>query len=446
MDLTTKQLTTKPSTIIPEGDKTEGIENDTPLDECNCSNPSSTSNRYSQSPSEDSDTPSESMLKPRQVSNISSIPGINVSVSEATAKVDINQMVERCVISTNTTVDTISDDEHVEMGTNISPASPVQDIIMSNPDAIGKNSIGNIVLDPKKIVIGMNAVTDRNFDIVNTHTNVENVVTGKIVTNISIAQCSQNVMLGANITLNMPTVPFENASMGKNIMSSKDIATPTDSSEKAKMGKNVTPDNILFNRNTVISAENAMMGINVTSNTNVDPCENAVMGKNVTSNNEASTQNVVLSVENAAMGINVTSDNIVGLSENAVMGKNINTNNTTDQMVNDIRNVESVEIMPMLDSDATIDSFDPYRDAQLSGALEQLSAMENTAIDTLATMDILHQIQSSHSSEYNYMSKEVIKEYPNASDDQMYCHTYCQMIDIHYKDSQPSAKRKHVTT
>ena len=71
-------------------------------------------------------------------------------------------------------------------------------------------------------------------------------------------------------------------------------------------------------------------------------------------------------------------------------------------------------------SGAIIALLDPYLDAHLSGALEQLNASEMTAVNTLATMGILQ-----HSAALNSSSKEIGDVYSAAAGD----HTYCQMIN-----------------
>ena len=167
--------------------ETEGSESDTPMDECNSID--STDERYFQPPSEDSEysnTRSESLLTPREVSNVCNIPGINVSVNKV--DVDINQMVENCVISNNM-IDEDTDDDQVE----------------------------NI----ENTAMGINVNSNVNVDV----NSCEKAVMGKNIStiNVSLAQDTMlsvgeaNSVMGINSDLTTNRSPYVIDEMGKNI-------------------------------------------------------------------------------------------------------------------------------------------------------------------------------------------------------------------------------------
>ena len=117
------------------------------------------------------------------------------------------------------------------------------------------------------------------------------------------------------------------------------------------------------------------------------------------------------------MGINVStesngiSENITNVPSNTAMGINVSTENTVQQL----NNKETV-CSDIMCSDAIMAPLDPYLDARLSGALEQLNASEMTALNTLANMGLLQPpaIDSS-SNEIGVACSVAVND-----------HTYCQ--------------------
>ena len=236
MDLTTTTTKQLPSTVTTD-DETEGSESDTPMVDCN-----PIDERYIQLPSEESeysDTSSESLLKPREESNICNILGINVSVNEV--NVDINQMIENCVISdkvisTNMMMDT--DDGQEENVKNSSPSLP------------------NTELNVENTAMGINVNLNINVDV----TSCEKAVMGKNVSasNVSLAQNAvlsvgkANTVMGINLDSTTKKAPHVNVEMGKNVESNN----TSDNTANAAMGINVSTEN------TDQCVKNAAMGIN----------------------------------------------------------------------------------------------------------------------------------------------------------------------------------------
>ena len=126
-------------------------------------------------------------------------------------------------------------------------------------------------------------------------------------------------------------------------------------------------------------------------------------------------------IGNAEMGINIMEENVDSCDNSAVMCKNvINTEtNVSTKTTNTTIDTEKTVCQQnnIMCSDALTSPIDPYLDARLSGALEQLNPSEMTALNTLVFMGIQPPITTESS------SYEIEHAYSMAVGD----HRYCQL-------------------
>ena len=389
VDLTTS-TSVQPPVIVTDDDVTEGSESDTPNESDtlmdNCSLLSSMNDSSTQASSDSSDlsnTPSESLLTPRKVSSDLDILGIND---------DINKLVKNWRISSNMTT-AITMDSCQSKILNNAPMG-INDTITDNSHArssedavINKNVIA-INAKPDSIGITSSAMGVNPYDVMSKTNDINDTAKmGINVTAENVDPCKNSAVMGKNvINTNAKTVSTEIASgvLGVN----PNFILPA-------MGKNI--DN---NGNTEMGT-NVIMG-------NVDLCENgAAMGINVLNTNAQITSGVmgvnpdsiltvkdmlVKNVDNAEMGINIMEKNKNARENSTVMGKNvinIENNVITDATNTTLDTEKSVcQQNNVMCSDAGTSPMDPYLDARLSGALEQLNPSEMTALNTLVCMGI----------------------------------------------------------
>ena len=268
VDLTTS-TSGQPPVIVTDDDVTEGSESDTPnesdtpMDNCSfLSSMNDSSTQASPDDSDQSDTPSESLLTPQKVSNDCDILGIND---------DINKLVENWQISSNTTTTVTMDSCQSNIFNNASMG--INDTITDNSHARSSEEavMGKDVIDTnaKMDSIGIaSSVTDVNPD---------STLTVKDVMGKNI---DKNAEMGINVTAENVNPCENSATMGKNVINTDAKSVSTG---KASSVMGVNPDSIL--------PVKYVMGKNIDNNgnaeinvivENVDLCENsAAMGKNV---------------------------------------------------------------------------------------------------------------------------------------------------------------------
>ena len=245
VDLTTS-TSGQPSVIVIDDDVTEGSESDTPNENesdtpmDNCSFLGSMNDSSTQASPDDSDysnTPSESLLTPRQASNDCDILGIND---------DINKLVENWRISSNTTTTVTMDSCQSNILNNAS---------MDTNDTITDNSHAR---SSEEAVMGK--------DVIDTNAKMDSIGIASSVTGVNPdSTLTVKDVMGKNIDKN------GNAEMGINVTTEN--VDPCENS--AAMGKNVINTNA---KSVLTGIASSVMGVNSDS---ILPVK-YVMGKTLT--------------------------------------------------------------------------------------------------------------------------------------------------------------------